>query len=473
MTSTATLSRLMDEMSRRGDFPAISSTLARIQSLLNDEERTDARLVDAVLGDFALTQKVLRLANSAMYSAFGGAVSTVSKAVYILGTETVGHLAMGLKLIDNLGQAAKSASASRELSKAVIAGVVARRIGGVASGREAEIVTIATLLRSLGRLLVCVYLPQRFAAVQARRPDPDSEEAVSAEVLGMSYSQLACSVCRHWALPRELAMHVAEPLGTEDAHQSWVHSVAGYSLRYVDAVSREAAPAEIEALAARYAEPVGLPAERLRAVSDEAIRIAQVDEAQAAAALAIRPAGAAGADSASAPVPLRTTLQKLAAGLSEVQGMEGALSGPRLRAMTLEVLLEALDANRVLFFQRRPTRKCYELALGMGLDVEPHMRRMQFEEAFSPNVFHIALAQGSAVHLADTTEPNIARRIPAWFAQAFPAAKSLLLLPLGPARQPVGLLCLDWGAAGRAEPLKEEEFRYVERIKALIEKSLG
>ena len=47
-----------------------------------------------VLSDPALTQRVLRLANSAMYSVFGRKINTVSKAVMVLGIESIGHLAM-------------------------------------------------------------------------------------------------------------------------------------------------------------------------------------------------------------------------------------------------------------------------------------------------------------------------------------------------------------------------------------------
>ncbi|HCE09640.1 MAG TPA: GAF domain-containing protein, partial [Oxalobacteraceae bacterium] len=67
-------------------------------------------------------------ANSAMYSMFGQEINTVSKAVILLGTESIGHLALGLKLIDGLSAASTgSINARSEMEKAVLAGHIARQ----------------------------------------------------------------------------------------------------------------------------------------------------------------------------------------------------------------------------------------------------------------------------------------------------------------------------------------------------------
>jgi hypothetical protein len=69
---------------------------------MRGEDEREFNMTQTVLSDPVLTQKVLRLANSGMYSAFGQRINTVSKAVLVLGTEAIGHLALGLKLIEEL-----------------------------------------------------------------------------------------------------------------------------------------------------------------------------------------------------------------------------------------------------------------------------------------------------------------------------------------------------------------------------------
>lgn len=473
--ASATLQHLFAAISKKGDLPSISGTLSRIVASMSGEEGNDQNLVDAVLSDFALTQKVLRLANSAMYSSFGGTVTTVSKAVYILGTETVGHLAMGLKLLDNLGQAAESQQAAQELCKAVMSGVVARQVGASLSGRDGEEAAVATLLRSLGKLLVCFYLPSAFAQVESLTTGPDDEDQMATRVLGLSYADLASAVATKWKLPSELTVYVHEdPQG--EGHVSWLHAVVGYSRRYITAVSQGADAGELTALARRYADAVGLPEEALVATAQQAVTSAEADEAQAAATAGLRRARAAAqaqrsaqpaATSSAAPTTSRPAggLQRLKQGVAEVQSLESKLNAFKLTQLTGEVLLDALGCTRVLFFLRRPADKCYAALAGLGQDAARHVRALRFEEAFSPNVFHIALSSGNAVYLADAHEPNIARRIPSWYREALGDVRTLMLLPVGAGRQPAGLFYLDWGSEGRDKALDAATLACIDQLR--------
>ena len=94
-TGEALLARIMQRMNESGGFPALDHSVAQIVEALEVGEEDTTPLVNAVLADVSLTQKVLRLANSAMYAPIGRSVSTVSHALMVLGFEAVGHLALG------------------------------------------------------------------------------------------------------------------------------------------------------------------------------------------------------------------------------------------------------------------------------------------------------------------------------------------------------------------------------------------
>ena len=61
-----------------------------------------SELANAVLKDYSLTNKLLKLVNSAFYGQFAGKITTVSRAVVVLGFEQVSMAASSLMLFDQL-----------------------------------------------------------------------------------------------------------------------------------------------------------------------------------------------------------------------------------------------------------------------------------------------------------------------------------------------------------------------------------
>ena len=70
--SQGTLEFLLRRMRYKSDFPALSTTMSAVnRSTASETERVSA-LSNAILKDFALTNKLLKLVNSATYSQYGG-----------------------------------------------------------------------------------------------------------------------------------------------------------------------------------------------------------------------------------------------------------------------------------------------------------------------------------------------------------------------------------------------------------------
>src|SRR5260370_4423781 len=145
MVKAALLDKLWAQMSERGDFPMLSQSLRTTMAAVNNDDLDFTALVQVVLSDFALTQKVLRLANSAMYMAFGGNITTVTRALMVLGMDAVGHLVVGLKLVDHFHHSAPHCiDAKLELNRTMLSGSVARNLtdhGVVRAGEEAAVCT--------------------------------------------------------------------------------------------------------------------------------------------------------------------------------------------------------------------------------------------------------------------------------------------------------------------------------------------
>jgi HD-like signal output (HDOD) protein len=90
-----------------GDFPAMANTVGQISTLTSSEATSTSALADTVLQDYGLAQKLLRLVNTAAF-AQRGQVTTISRAVLLLGFERVRSVATGLILFEHLQAQAKT-----------------------------------------------------------------------------------------------------------------------------------------------------------------------------------------------------------------------------------------------------------------------------------------------------------------------------------------------------------------------------
>ena len=184
------LDKLWGRMSERGDFPMLSQALRTTVSAMSDDDLDFTALVQVVLSDFGLTQKVLRLANSAMYISFGGNITTVTRALMVLGMDAVGHLVVGLKLVDHFHQSApRRIDAKLELNRTLLSGTVARQVTEHSEFRASEEAVVCTLMRQIGKLLVAFYLETEWDQIRRKAAAEQISEASRAARCSASRSR--------------------------------------------------------------------------------------------------------------------------------------------------------------------------------------------------------------------------------------------------------------------------------------------
>jgi eukaryotic-like serine/threonine-protein kinase len=155
--SNATLEFLLRRMRYRSDFPTLSNSVSRIQHLTQTENEDLRTLAAEILKDVALTQKLLRWVNTARYAHSGsGGVSTVSRAVALVGLSGIRNMAISLTLLEHMEDKAQAAELKEEFLSMVFAGSIASELS--ASQRESEESFIGAMLHNLGRLLTNFYL---------------------------------------------------------------------------------------------------------------------------------------------------------------------------------------------------------------------------------------------------------------------------------------------------------------------------
>ena len=101
--SGTVMSYLMTKFRRSSSFPAFSENIMNMNRLASsDSDTTIIELANAVSKDYSLTNKLLRMVNSSLYGQFGGQITTVSRAIAILGFDNIRTLAVGVLVFDQL-----------------------------------------------------------------------------------------------------------------------------------------------------------------------------------------------------------------------------------------------------------------------------------------------------------------------------------------------------------------------------------
>jgi len=423
-----------------------------------------AQLAATVLGDFTLTQKVLRLANSPMYAPYGRDVTTVSRALMILGSGTVAHLAMGIQLLNTFeGLAETRKEAAEELVQAAFAGKLAREFATLSGAKFGEEAAVATLMHQLGRLLIVFYLPDEWQRIRACRDQGMCEEAAFLEVLGVTPDEVSQEAVREWSLPQQVIPQSVclpiEPLTVAPTHADWLACLASLSATLAETFANGADDAKVRELVETYAPALGLNADSLEE-SAHAMFASERKPEEVVELQAQQPRPLEGK-----PLDAEKRLDKAYADLVAAAGETDVST---LTQMVLEFMMQGLGLVSCVAFFRDSSKKKFEARFGFGQGVKDQLNLMSFEEAFVPDVFHLALSQGRSIYLEDVQDSKVASRIPGWHKKVFPAVHSAVMLPIRLKDRPIGLFYGNWGSQVCAAGISVKELEYLNSMRNLV-----
>ena len=482
--SQGTLGFLLRRMRYKSDFPGLASTIVAINRATASEKEGLAHLSNCILKDFALTNKLLKLVNSAQYGQFSGSISTVSRAVVIMGFNNVRAVAIRLLLLEHLQNKAQAAQLKEEILAAYFCGLLARELVAKAGVRDGEEAFICSMFHRLGRLLTAFYFHEEFQEIQ-RRAQNTSEEQAAAQVLGITYEELSVGVARAWHFPERLIgslRRVGEDnLRRPQTDEQRLRMLAEVAARMTDAI-REPDLAKrrsrLAGLVARFGDALGLTEKDLTRASQAAAKSLLLDpsllhlkpvQSPLLAALhdlaELGDALQAGAERDTLDMILtQTTLTDLSrakidgaaaaasqdarailtAGIQDITNtLVGSYELNDLLRIILETMYRAMQFTRVLLCIRDPGANVLRGRFGFGLDVDQVLKR-GFNIPLAPtrDAFYAAISQGADIYIEDVNAESIRNHIPEWYRKLVPA-RSLALFPIVLAQKPVGLFYAD------------------------------
>ena len=144
----------------------MARTVGLIGSLTSSEATSSGVLADTILQDYGLTQKVLRLVNTAAFAQYDE-VTTITRAVLLMGFERIRGIATGLVLFEHLQKQARTGPLVDTLNMSFYSAILGRNLAEHSRFADTEEAFISALFHRLGRLLVAFYLPEDYEAIQA------------------------------------------------------------------------------------------------------------------------------------------------------------------------------------------------------------------------------------------------------------------------------------------------------------------
>lgn len=473
LTADKTMALLWSRVQQRGDLPGFSKVVGAIVNAMHGDDEREFSMTKTVLQDPALTQKVLRLANSAMYSVFGQGINTVSKAVIVLGTEAIGHLALGLKLIDGLSSASSGSTSTRaEMERAVLAGHIARQVAASASMRDAEEAVVCSMLHLLGRMMSAFYLPDQWTQLQAHIQNGMDEKRAAHEVFGLGLDDMGREAAKKWGLPSRLVntlqdmppQAVGEPLN----HNDWLAAVSTLSARCAHALCADAPgqPA-LATLTRDYADMLGIDATQLLGAVDAAQKVA-TEEGSVVITRPTRDNDPEIAEAAPGPGKPANAAELLASGVADMRGVLHSASSAQLLSMALETVYQGLGFSRAIVFIRNPKRGQYKAQMWFGDGVQKLLPRLVFADAYQPDVFHAALANDKMIFVGNAQNVEFVNKVPRWWKEALPTVRSFMVLPLTVGRQPMGFIYGDWDVSRPLSKIEQDEITPLNELRVLV-----
>lgn len=509
----STLEFLLRRMRHKSDFPALSDSVSAINKLTGSEKESINKLSNTILKDYALTNKILRLVNSAFYrQAGGGSISTVSRAVIVLGFDAVRNIAITVLLFEHLQDKGNARELKEAFLRSNLAGLLARDFGKNVMPREMEEAFICSLFNGLGQLLAQYYFPDEVEAIrklmQSKRL---SLRAASAQVLGLSFEDLGIGIARTWGFPASIVSSMQQlptgPIRKPVTHEDMLRVVAGLSNEVCDLISSctpEDRNKALRGMAERFGclhvseKQLQSTVENSYAELRELASILRVNLKQSPFARQVQVftgspvaacVGASEMDATLANTVLSSTpvyeeegpqhtasdgvpedaQAVLSAGIQDISNslVEDFALNDILRII-LETMYRAMGFERVLLCLKDVKSGTMAGRFGFGPDTGELAKIFRFPLAYEPDVFHLSTQKAVDIIITDIDDPKIAERVPKWYREKV-SAKTFVLFPLTLKNIPVALIYADKSRAGSIViPAKELSLLKTLRNQALL-----
>ena len=397
LTRQESLENCVRCIQRQSNLPAFADHMAQLTKAVGDESTTLNLITNIILKNVSLTALVLRAANSIHYNPRGKPVLSVSRAVTIMGWDSVVKLGAGVLLFEHFRE---QMDKPKELMLLMLlTGNHARQIAMRAGLRSIEEAYLCGMFRNLGELAMACYLQKEYADILQIANEAQVTEADACErVMNFRFEDLGKAMAHHWSLPDTVANCMDSPdllgLPAEGSLEK-LRLICSFSNALSAAVFRSGAShcqSALSELLDKYGAALPVKRSDIPAILESAVLetadtfrtarlpldLASLKNNVLAATGREAPAnqlqGALEPTVPSQPDVLKSLVKELSAILDS--GEDFDLNGVVM--MILEAIYRGAGLDRALFCLVNGDRTEVQARLGVGADIEPLVEKFRF-----------------------------------------------------------------------------------------------
>ena len=508
--------QLLEKIRSDKQLPTLGGALSKVIEISSSNDDSIADLARYILADVALTQQILRLANTITYrAAGGGSVTTVSRAIFLLGFDTIKSNAIAAMLVDGFRSQSHAEHVRKELIIALCASVAAREIIKHGQHGQIEESAVAALFKNLGRILVAFFEPEIYQQITQQSRDRQLHpNQICIEFFGCSFERLGEIVMHDWRIP-ETIIHASQNnsfglhgIQHDPDHLRRVATLSEEVAEYIvhhhqHSVSQTSNSGEngtesekqINLLAKRSKEILGLNRSQLMTV----VHHVEKEATQLASSFHVN-FNSIATSGAKSRIPIAKEsdfytefalpafdMQMFQAGpchpsgkpknardplLAGIQDASEMLISPQLRLndvllLTLETLHKAMGFRFTTACLSDVQRTRYSARLSVGHNFIQHQKAFQFSAYGDDHIFKLALQNNTDLFIDDVANERIRSLLPEWFQAEFAEVKSFIVLPLVVDKLPIGLIYADRKLIA-AEGIAADETALIKTLKAQL-----
>ncbi len=189
---------------------SLPEVCVRVNEMVDDPRSSAADIGKVISRDTALTAQLLRMANSAFYN-FPSKVSTISRAVTVVGERELRYLVLALSAVRTFSQIpVELINMASFWRHAVYCGVVARLVASHCHVLHAERLFVAGLLHDLGMLVMMNRVPeQEKIALAESESGTKTLNQAELDQFGFDHAEVGSVLLEQWNIPAALCETVA------------------------------------------------------------------------------------------------------------------------------------------------------------------------------------------------------------------------------------------------------------------------
>ena len=193
------IEREIQDFVKASELPVMPLLWERVNKITSDRKSSAHDLSEVILQDQVLTSKVISVANTPFWG-IGQKVTTITKAVLVLGFNTIRNLVLMVSVSDGMMKHFSGPVFNTIWIQSIGCGVAARSLAH-RLGTDPEQAMIAGLLHDCGRLFLLYSHPQEFRIAAARVREGAGLMAAEREVYGCTHEDVGGLLAKTWGLP--------------------------------------------------------------------------------------------------------------------------------------------------------------------------------------------------------------------------------------------------------------------------------